>query len=115
MKTLGQIAEYLDGELRGNADVAITRVVHPALVRGPEDLALVLSRNVLELLKQNQVTNAVVSPAVSSPSISPASTASSSTTTPLSSVQSALAEVLARLLGTGSGGSPDSAALCRRA
>jgi UDP-3-O-[3-hydroxymyristoyl] glucosamine N-acyltransferase len=60
MKTLGQIAKYLDGELRGNADVAITRVVHPALVRGPEDLALVLSRSVLELLKQNQVANAVV-------------------------------------------------------
>jgi UDP-3-O-[3-hydroxymyristoyl] glucosamine N-acyltransferase len=59
MKTLGQIAKYLDGELRGNADIAITRVVHPALVRGPEDLALVLSGNVLELLKQNQVTNAV--------------------------------------------------------
>jgi UDP-3-O-[3-hydroxymyristoyl] glucosamine N-acyltransferase len=60
MKTLGQIAKYLDGELRGNANVAITRVVHPALVRGPEDLALVLSRDVLELLKQNRVTNAVL-------------------------------------------------------
>jgi UDP-3-O-[3-hydroxymyristoyl] glucosamine N-acyltransferase len=60
MKTLGQIAKYLDGELRGNADVAITRVVHPALVRGPEDLALILSQGVLDLLKQNQVANAVV-------------------------------------------------------
>src|ERR1700751_6139878 len=59
MKTLGQIAKYLDGELRGNADIAITRVVHPALVQGPEDLALVLSGNVRELLKQNEVTNAV--------------------------------------------------------
>ena len=60
MKTLGQIAKYLDGELRGDTDVAITRVVHPALVRGPQDLALVLSGSVIELLKQNQVTNAVV-------------------------------------------------------
>ena len=60
MRTLGQIAKYLDGELRGNADIAISRVVHPALFRGPEDLALVLSRGVLELLSQNQVTNAVV-------------------------------------------------------
>jgi len=60
MKTLGQIAKYLDGELRGDAEVAITRVVHPALARGPEDLALVLSASVLELLKQNRVTNAVV-------------------------------------------------------
>jgi UDP-3-O-[3-hydroxymyristoyl] glucosamine N-acyltransferase len=60
MKTLGQIAKYLDGELRGDTNVAITRVVHPALVHGPEDLALVLSGSVLELLKQNQITNAVV-------------------------------------------------------
>jgi UDP-3-O-[3-hydroxymyristoyl] glucosamine N-acyltransferase len=60
MKTLGEIAKYLDGELRGDTDVAITRVVHPALVRGPEDLALVLSESVLELLKQNKVSNAVV-------------------------------------------------------
>jgi UDP-3-O-[3-hydroxymyristoyl] glucosamine N-acyltransferase len=60
MKTLGQIAKYLDGELRGDTNVAITRVVHPALVRGPEDLALVLSQSVLELLKQNKVRNAVV-------------------------------------------------------
>ena len=60
MKTLGQIAKYLDGELRGDTDVAITRVVHPALVRGPQDLALVLSGSVIELLKQNQVMNAVV-------------------------------------------------------
>ena len=60
MRTLGQIAKYLDGELRGDADVAISRVVHPALVRGPEDLALVLSGNVLDLLKQKQVVNAVV-------------------------------------------------------
>src|ERR1700739_1971756 len=60
MKTLGQIAEYLECELRGDADVAIARVVHPALVRGPEDLALVLSDGVLDLLKQKQVANAVV-------------------------------------------------------
>jgi UDP-3-O-[3-hydroxymyristoyl] glucosamine N-acyltransferase len=60
MRTLGQIAKYLDGELRGDADVAIARVVHPALVRGPEDLALVLSGSVLDLLKQNQVANAIV-------------------------------------------------------
>ena len=60
MKTLGQIAKYLEGELRGDATIAIARVVHPALVRGPEDLALVLSGSVLDLLKQNQVANAVV-------------------------------------------------------
>jgi len=60
MKTLGQIAKHLDGELRGDADVVISRVVHPALVRGPEDLALVLSESVLDLLKQKQVANAVV-------------------------------------------------------
>src|SRR5580704_8790227 len=59
MRTLGQIAKYLDGELRGDADVEISRVVHPALVRGPEDLALVLSGNVLDFLKQTQATNAI--------------------------------------------------------
>jgi UDP-3-O-[3-hydroxymyristoyl] glucosamine N-acyltransferase len=60
MKTLGEIAKYLDGELRGDAAVKITRVVHPALVRGPGDLAFILSGNVLEILEQYKVANAVI-------------------------------------------------------
>ena len=60
MKTLGQIAKHLDAELQGDASVKVVRVVHPALVRGPEDLALVLSEDKLGLIKQNDVTNAVI-------------------------------------------------------
>jgi UDP-3-O-[3-hydroxymyristoyl] glucosamine N-acyltransferase len=59
MKTLGEIAKYVDGKLQGDPATVITRILHPALVRGPNDLALVLSAGVLSLLKQNQVTNAI--------------------------------------------------------
>jgi UDP-3-O-[3-hydroxymyristoyl] glucosamine N-acyltransferase len=59
VKTLGEIAEYVGGKLQGDPAVVINRIVHPALVQGPGDLALVLSANVLELLKRNQVTNAI--------------------------------------------------------
>ena len=59
MKTLGEIAKYVDGELQGDPGVVITRILHPALVREPNDLALVLSANVLDFLKQNQATNAI--------------------------------------------------------
>jgi len=58
-KTLGEIAKYVDGKLQGDPAVVINRIVHPALVQGPADLALVLSANVLELLKRNQATNAI--------------------------------------------------------
>ena len=50
---------YVDGKLQGDPAVVIKRIVHPALVRGPGDLALVLSASVLGLLKQNQVTSAI--------------------------------------------------------
>jgi UDP-3-O-[3-hydroxymyristoyl] glucosamine N-acyltransferase len=60
MRTLGEIAKYLDGELRGDAAVKITRVVHPALVRGPGDLAFILTGNVSEILEQYKVANAVI-------------------------------------------------------
>jgi UDP-3-O-[3-hydroxymyristoyl] glucosamine N-acyltransferase len=59
VKTLDEIAKYLDGNLQGDPAVVIKRIVHPALVREPGDLALVLSVNVLDLLKRNQVTNAI--------------------------------------------------------
>jgi UDP-3-O-[3-hydroxymyristoyl] glucosamine N-acyltransferase len=59
VKTLGEIAKYVDGTLQGDPAVVITRILHPALVRERNDLALVLSANVLELLKRNQVTNAI--------------------------------------------------------
>jgi UDP-3-O-[3-hydroxymyristoyl] glucosamine N-acyltransferase len=59
VNTLGEIAKYVDGKLEGDPGIEISRIVHPALVRGPGDLALVLSPNVLNLLKQNQVTSAI--------------------------------------------------------
>jgi UDP-3-O-[3-hydroxymyristoyl] glucosamine N-acyltransferase len=59
VKTLGEIAKYVDGTLQGDPAIVITRILHPALVREPNELALVLSTNVLEFLKTNQVTNAI--------------------------------------------------------
>jgi UDP-3-O-[3-hydroxymyristoyl] glucosamine N-acyltransferase len=59
MKTLGEIAKYVDGKLEGDPRIGISRIVHPALVRGPGDLALVLSANVLDLLKRDKVTSAI--------------------------------------------------------
>jgi UDP-3-O-[3-hydroxymyristoyl] glucosamine N-acyltransferase len=59
VNTLGEIARYVGGKLQGDPAVVISRIVHPALVQGPGDLALVLSANVLELLKQSQATNAI--------------------------------------------------------
>jgi UDP-3-O-[3-hydroxymyristoyl] glucosamine N-acyltransferase len=59
MKTLGEIAKYVDGKLEGDPLIEISRIVHPALVRGPGDLALVLSANVLDLLKREEVTSAI--------------------------------------------------------
>src|SRR5258708_23933285 len=59
MKDVGEIGKYLDGKLQGDRAVVINRIVHPALVQGPGDLALVLSANVLDLLKRNQATNAI--------------------------------------------------------
>jgi UDP-3-O-[3-hydroxymyristoyl] glucosamine N-acyltransferase len=58
-RTLGEIAKYVDGTLQGDPAITISRIVHPALVRGPGDLAIVLSPNVLDLLKQNQVACAI--------------------------------------------------------
>lgn len=60
MKTLGEIANFVGGELRGDPSVNIERVVHPALAKGPSDLVLILSPNALSFLSSGNVTNAVV-------------------------------------------------------
>jgi UDP-3-O-[3-hydroxymyristoyl] glucosamine N-acyltransferase len=60
MKTLGAIADYVGGTLRGDPQLAIERVVHPALAQGPADLALVLSKNALPYLSTGKVQCAVV-------------------------------------------------------
>ncbi|HEY0791581.1 MAG TPA: UDP-3-O-(3-hydroxymyristoyl)glucosamine N-acyltransferase [Chthoniobacterales bacterium] len=60
MRTLGEIARYVEGELRGDPSVRVTRVVHPALAAGPHDLALVLSPNAVSFLHNDRVQNAVI-------------------------------------------------------
>jgi UDP-3-O-[3-hydroxymyristoyl] glucosamine N-acyltransferase len=60
MRTLGEIARFVDGELRGDPSVQVARVVHPALVENAEDLALVLSPNAVSLLHTGKIQNAVI-------------------------------------------------------
>jgi len=60
MRTLGEIARYVDGELRGDPSVEVARVVHPALAESAEDLALVLSPNAVPFLHTGKVRNAVI-------------------------------------------------------
>src|ERR1700722_14620847 len=60
MKTLGNIASYVGGQLCGDASVQIRRVVHPALVQDDSDLALVLSPGAASLLTSGRVSNAIL-------------------------------------------------------
>jgi len=60
MKTLGDIANYVDGQLCGDASVLITRVVHPALVKDDSDLALVLSPGAASILASGKISNALL-------------------------------------------------------
>jgi UDP-3-O-[3-hydroxymyristoyl] glucosamine N-acyltransferase len=59
MKTLGEIASYVGGRLRGDPSVTIKRVIHPALAQDPSDLALVLSPAATSILASGNVSNAV--------------------------------------------------------
>ena len=60
MKTLGEIATYVGGQLRGDASILIKRVVHPALAQTDSDLALVLSPSAASILDSGKITNAVL-------------------------------------------------------
>jgi UDP-3-O-[3-hydroxymyristoyl] glucosamine N-acyltransferase len=66
MKTLGEIAAYVGGEMRGDASIPIERVVHPALARDDSDLALVFSPSAASLLASGKVRNAVLPEATES-------------------------------------------------
>ena len=66
MKTLGEIATYVGGEMRGDASIPIERVVHPALARDDSDLALVLSPSAASLLASGKIANAVLPEAIES-------------------------------------------------
>jgi UDP-3-O-[3-hydroxymyristoyl] glucosamine N-acyltransferase len=59
MKTLGEIASYVGGQLRGDPSVTIERVIHPALAQHTSDLALVLSPAAASVLASGKVSNAV--------------------------------------------------------
>lgn len=60
MKTLGEIADFIGGEMRGDASVAVARIVHPAIAQGGSDLAFVLSPKEASVLEAGRIVNAVV-------------------------------------------------------
>jgi UDP-3-O-[3-hydroxymyristoyl] glucosamine N-acyltransferase len=70
MKTLGEIASYVGGQIHGDASAPIEQVVHPALVQKDSDLALILSGAAALYLASGKVKNALLPPeidAVSTP------------------------------------------------
>jgi UDP-3-O-[3-hydroxymyristoyl] glucosamine N-acyltransferase len=60
MKTLGEIASYVGGQIFGDPSVPIERVVHPALAQGDSDLALILSPSAASFLTSDRVKNAIL-------------------------------------------------------
>jgi UDP-3-O-[3-hydroxymyristoyl] glucosamine N-acyltransferase len=60
MRTLGEIAEFIGGEMCGDGSVSVVRVVHPAIAQGASDLAFVLSPKEASVLSSGKVMNAVV-------------------------------------------------------
>jgi len=64
MKTLGEIASYVGGQLSGDASVVIKRLVHPAMAEDESDLALVLSTGAASILASGKISNAVLPAAV---------------------------------------------------
>jgi UDP-3-O-[3-hydroxymyristoyl] glucosamine N-acyltransferase len=60
MKTLGEIADFIGGEIRGDASLSVARVVHPAIAQGASDLAFVLSPKEASALDPGRIVNAVV-------------------------------------------------------
>jgi len=60
MRTLGEIAEFIGGEICGDGSVSVVRVVHPAIAQGVSDLAFVLSPKEASVLSSGNVMNAVV-------------------------------------------------------
>ena len=64
MKTLGEIATYVGGQLFGDASLPIKRIVHPALVEDETDLALVFSSAAASTLASGKISNAVLPEAV---------------------------------------------------
>ena len=59
-KTLGWLAAELDGELIGDPELEIRRVVHPSCAEDEHDLALVYSASVAPIVQQRAVQTALV-------------------------------------------------------
>ena len=59
-RTLGWLAKELGGELRGNPEIEIRRVVHPAYAEDEHDLALVYSASVAPIVKARAIQTALV-------------------------------------------------------
>jgi UDP-3-O-[3-hydroxymyristoyl] glucosamine N-acyltransferase len=59
-KTLGWLASELGGELLGNPEIEIRRVVNPAYAEDEHDLALVYSASVAPLVKARAIQTALV-------------------------------------------------------
>jgi UDP-3-O-[3-hydroxymyristoyl] glucosamine N-acyltransferase len=60
MKTLGEIADFIGGAVRGDASICVTRIVQPAIAQGDSDLAFVLSPKEASVLESRRIVNAVV-------------------------------------------------------
>ncbi len=59
-KKLGWIASELGGQLLGNPEIEIRRVVHPAHAEDEHDLALVYSASVAPIVKERAIQTALV-------------------------------------------------------
>src|ERR1700730_4976205 len=60
MRELGEIARFIEGEMRGDGSVSVGRVVHPAVAQGAGDLAFILSPKEASVMGSGKVINAVV-------------------------------------------------------
>ena len=60
-KTLGWLAAELGGEMIGDPDLVIRRVVHPSYAEDKHDLALVYSASVAPIVRERAVQTALVS------------------------------------------------------
>src|SRR6202163_4502971 len=64
MRALGEIAQFIGGEMRGDGSLCGERVVPAELVKGATDLALILSPKEVSVLSSGKIANAVVSVAI---------------------------------------------------
>lgn len=66
--TMAEIAEALGGRLSGDGALTVTRVAHPADIRGAEDLVLAMDKALLPLLANTPVRAVIVAEGAEVPS-----------------------------------------------